>query len=155
MGITLRLALRLAIRVTMANRPSAFSHVLQEQVRGIDRSGSGDKSWTLLLSPTVNVLVAISASVQEGVGLLLSPAKLIFVAIGILLSMAPAVSASQDRLIYILGRVGKIFRRLELKVTLPGSRKDINEEILLVVLSILTSATEDITQGRAKKYLKR
>ena len=104
MDITLRLALRLAIRVTMANRPSAFSHglhvykkrtrndllshalafrlrtcespravisVLQEQVRGIDRSGSGDKSWTLLLSPTVNVLVAISASVQEGVGLVI------------------------------------------------------------------------------------
>ena len=67
--------------------------------------------------------------------------------------MAPAVSASQDRLIYILGRVGKIFRRLELKVTLPGSRKDINEEILLVVLSILTSATEDITQGRASRFI--
>ena len=67
--------------------------------------------------------------------------------------MASAVSASQDKLIDILGRVGKIFRRLELKVTLPGSRKDINEEIFLVVLFILTSATEDITQGRASRFI--
>lgn len=50
--------------------------------------------------------------------------------------------------------MGKIFRQLELKkVTLPGSRKDIIEKILLVMLSILTIATEGITQGRASKFI--
>ena len=75
--------------------------MLQEQVRTTDQS----ESLTIWLSPTVNVLVAISASVQEGVGLVsisacsfdrapfiylkvLSPAKLIFVGIGILLSVS-------------------------------------------------------------------
>jgi hypothetical protein len=67
---------------------------------------------------------------------------------------AQAVSASQDRLTDILGRVGQIFRELELKnVTLPGSRKDIIEKILLVVLSVLTTATEDIIQGRASRFI--
>ena len=52
--------------------------------------------------------------------------------------------------------MGKIFRQLELKkVTLPGSKKDIIEKILLVVLSILTIATEGIAhwQGRASRFI--
>lgn len=50
-------------------------------------------------------------------------------------------------------RMGRTFRRLERNVALPGSRKDLNEKILLVVLSILASATEDITQGRASRFI--
>lgn len=37
----------------------------------------------------------------------------------------------------------------------PQSSKDLNEEIMLTVLSILTSVTEEITQGRASKFIPR
>lgn len=56
----------LAIRLQTCESPSAIISVLQEGVRG-----SGDESLTILLSQTVNVLVAISASVQEDVGLVI------------------------------------------------------------------------------------
>jgi hypothetical protein len=48
-----------------------------------------------------------------------------------------------------------IFQRLEpfIGVPLPQSVKDKTQEILLVVLSVLTSVTENITQGRASKFI--
>ncbi|KAF8487233.1 hypothetical protein DFH94DRAFT_678273 [Russula ochroleuca] len=146
----------LAFRLQTCESPRAIISVLQEQVRAIDQSGSGDESLTKWLSPTVNFLVALSA-IQQDVGLVIAPAKLIFVGIGVLLSTAKAVrvGASQDRLIDILGRLGEIFQQLEHKVALPGSRKDINEMILLELFSILASVTKEITQGRAKKYWKK
>ena len=55
----------LAFRLQTCEDAGAIVSVLQEQVRTIDQS----ESLTTWLSPTVNVLVAISASVQEGVGL--------------------------------------------------------------------------------------
>lgn len=50
-----------------------------------------------------------------------------------------------------------IFQRLEpfIGVSLPQSVKDKTQEILLVVLSVLTSVTENITQGRASKFILR
>lgn len=49
----------------------------------------------------------------------------------------------------------QIFQRLEpfIEVLPPQSVKDKTQEILLVVLSILTSGTENITQGRASKFI--
>jgi hypothetical protein len=59
-----------------------------------------------------------------------------------------------DGLIAVLGRMEQIFRRLEpfIAVPPPQSMKNINEKILLVVLSILTSVTEEIKWGRASKF---
>lgn len=37
----------------------------------------------------------------------------------------------------------------------PPSSKDLNEEIVLAVLSILSSATEEVTQGRASAFIPR
>ena len=55
----------LAFRLQTCEDAHAIISVLQDQVRTIDQS----ESLTIWLSPTVNVLVAISASVQEGVDL--------------------------------------------------------------------------------------
>ena len=93
----------LAVRLQTCEDARAIISVLQEQVRTTDQS----ESLAIWLSPTVNVLVAISLSVQEGIGLVsigacsfdrvlhpyiflkvLPPAKLILVGIGILLSVS-------------------------------------------------------------------
>jgi hypothetical protein len=49
----------------------------------------------------------------------------------------------------------QIFQRLEpfIGVPLPQSVKYKTQEILLMVLSVLTSVTENITQGRASKLI--
>src|SRR6267154_4494202 len=90
----------LAVRLQPCNSPHAVISVLQERARAINH-------WQLLtksLHPTINVIYALSSSLQEGVGLVkncacsfgtcpehsffqvLSPAKVIFVGFGVLLS---------------------------------------------------------------------
>ena len=51
----------------------------------------------------------------------------------------------------------KFFRRLHTYTVIqpPPSSKDFAEEIMLTVLSILTGVTEEITQGRASKFIPR
>jgi hypothetical protein len=48
-----------------------------------------------------------------------------------------------------------IFRGLEpsISATPPQSMRDRNEKILLVVFSIITGLTEEITQGRASRFI--
>ena len=60
------------------------------------------------------------------------------------------VGSSLDELIDILGRMERIFQQLEPSIEVP---QDKTQEILLAILSILTSATEKITQGRASKFI--
>lgn len=99
----------LAVRLQPCDSPDAVIKVLQEQAQAIDQSGSGNEALTKWLSPTVNVLYALSSSVQpeEGVGMViistrsecvmqlsspfhkvLSPGKVTFVGIGVLLSVS-------------------------------------------------------------------
>lgn len=49
----------------------------------------------------------------------------------------------------------QIFQQLEVFIEVSPSQpvKDKNQEILLVVLSVLTGVTENITQGRASKFV--
>ncbi|KAH9028257.1 hypothetical protein EDB84DRAFT_1498792, partial [Lactarius hengduanensis] len=65
------------------------------------------------LNPTVNVLYAFSAALGEGVGLVFSPAKVIFAGAGVLLLAAKDVVTSQDALVDIFERIENFFRRLE------------------------------------------
>jgi hypothetical protein len=53
----------LAVRLQPCDSPHAVISVLREQARAIDQS------LTNLLHPTVNVIYALSSSLQEGVGL--------------------------------------------------------------------------------------
>jgi hypothetical protein len=85
------------------NSPSAILAVLQEQLEGLDQSRRSDERWTRWLDPTVNVLYTLSGTLGEGVGLVrlvnlseicalifiwqVSPAKVIFAGVGVLLSV--------------------------------------------------------------------
>lgn len=147
----------LAARLQSCVSPDGILAVLQEEARAIDQSWNADEKLAMWLDPIVNVLYALSSSLGEGVGLVSSPAKVIFVGIGVILSESDATRANRDGLIDIFKRMAKFFGRLLIytEVQPPQSTKDSNEEIMLTVFSIITSVTEEVTKGRAKKYLKR
>ncbi|KAH9958762.1 hypothetical protein BC827DRAFT_550028 [Russula dissimulans] len=144
----------LAARLQMCDSPRATLSVLQDQAKLFGHSPSSEEGLTRWLGPTVNVLYSLSISVGEDNGLVLSPAKAIFVGTGVLLS---SVGTTQDTLLDVFNQMELFFRRLEAypEITNAKSMKDINEKILLAVLSILTIVTEEIKQGRAKRYFKK
>ncbi|KAI9433551.1 hypothetical protein H4582DRAFT_987135, partial [Lactarius indigo] len=116
-----------------------------------------DERLTKWLNPTVNVLYAFSATLGEGVGLVFSPARVIFAGIGVLLLASKDVAASNDILIDIFERIENFFERLEAYTTVPqtAAMTDVIVKIMVEVLSIFAIATKEIRQGRAKKFLKK
>ncbi|KAF8492977.1 hypothetical protein F5888DRAFT_857450 [Russula emetica] len=111
---------------------------------------------TKWLDPTVNVLYAFTEALGEGVGLVFSPAKAIFVGVGVLLSAVRDVRASHSTIIDIFERMESFFLRLEtyIEVQPTTEMRDIIIKILVEVLSILAIATKEINQHRMKKYLR-
>ncbi|KAH9969702.1 hypothetical protein BC827DRAFT_1262912 [Russula dissimulans] len=147
----------LAAQLQSCNSPAEILSVLEGLVRKFDqRRASNDKlqSW---LNPTVNVLYAFSATLGAGVGLVFSPANVIFAGIGVLLLAAMDMDASDDVLVDIFGRIENFFRRLEAytEVRPTAAMMDIVVNIMVEVLTILGIATKEIKERRAKKYMKK
>jgi hypothetical protein len=182
----------LAARLQSCDSPDAILAVLQEQAQAIDQSWNADEKLAMWLEPIVNVLYALSSSLGEGVGLVIigtcslsmyalpsifqvpSPAKVIFVGFGVILSVctfrdscarailtpkifqeARAARANRDGLVDIFRRMANFFQRLRSYTVVPPpqSTKNSNEEIMLTALSIITSVTEEVTEGRASKLI--
>ncbi|KAI0294643.1 hypothetical protein B0F90DRAFT_1280176 [Multifurca ochricompacta] len=100
----------LAVQFQSCDSPTAIIAILQNQVQEFDQSRGSDEKWNKRLSPTINVLYAFSATLGEGVGLVFSPAKVIFAGIGVLLLAAKDVSGSQEALSNLFERVRKYLR---------------------------------------------
>ncbi|KAI9451170.1 hypothetical protein BJY52DRAFT_1299099 [Lactarius psammicola] len=88
-----------ASQLQACNSPTAILAVLQEKAQELNQARSADDRLTKWLNPTVSVLYAFSATLGEGVGLVFSPAKVIFASIGVFLLAAKDVSASQDAMV--------------------------------------------------------
>ncbi|KAI9511230.1 hypothetical protein F5148DRAFT_1146986 [Russula earlei] len=144
----------LAAQLQACHDPSSILSILHQQVQSIDQS---DNTFTKWLDPTVNVLFAFSATLGEGVGLVFSPAKVIFAGIGVLLLAAKDVQASRENLIDIFERMEHFFQRLEIymEVSPTPEMLAIIEKIMVEVLSILAIATKEIKQGKMKNFLKK
>ncbi|KAH9167839.1 hypothetical protein EDB89DRAFT_1646827 [Lactarius sanguifluus] len=151
------LAHPLAAQLQSCNTPSDILTVLKDQVHEFGLSHSGEGIQARWLISTVNVLYAFSSTLGEGVGLVFSPAKVIFAGFGILLLAAKDVAGSQDALVDLFERIENFFRRLETYTDVPPTEAmlDIIMKIMVEVLTILALATKEIRQGRAKKYLKK
>ncbi|KAH8986870.1 hypothetical protein EDB92DRAFT_1220167 [Lactarius akahatsu] len=150
------LAHPLMVQLQTCNSPTDILDVLRTQVQQFGQSTSGDDRLTKWLNPTVNVLYAFSAALGEGVGLVFSPAKVIFAGAGVLLA-AKDVVASQDALVDIFERIESFFRRLEEYSDVPTTEamRDIIVKIMVEVLGIFGIVTKEMKQGRAKTYLKK
>ncbi|KAF8492083.1 hypothetical protein F5888DRAFT_1860114 [Russula emetica] len=151
------LAHPLAAQLQNCDSPSSILLVLQQQVQELNRSQSSHDRLTKWLDPTVNVLCTFSETVGEGVGLVMSPAKVIFTGVGVLLLAAKDVRAGQDALFDIFERIETFFRRLEIYTEVPPNQEmvDTITTIMVEVLSILAIAIKEMKQGRTKKYLKK
>ncbi|KAH9014098.1 hypothetical protein EDB84DRAFT_1680234 [Lactarius hengduanensis] len=151
------LAHPLAARLQACNSPGDILVVLQDEVRLFDQSRSADERLSRWLNPTINVLYTFSATLGEGVGLVFSPAKVIFAGVGVLLLAAKDIEASQDDLVDLFGRIENFFIRLESYTTVrpTDAMTDIIVKIMVEVLNIFAIATKEMRQGRAKKYLKK
>ncbi|KAH9953350.1 hypothetical protein BC827DRAFT_1159311 [Russula dissimulans] len=140
----------LATQLQSCHSPMAVLSVLQDLIQKFDNHRGSDERLRNWLIPTVNVLYSFSATLGEGVGLVFSPAKVIFAGIGVLLLAAKDVDASQDMLIDIFERIEGFFKRLESYTELPPSdaMTDMMVKILAEVLSILAITTMEIQQRR-------
>ncbi|KAI9431382.1 hypothetical protein H4582DRAFT_2103027 [Lactarius indigo] len=147
----------LMAQLQTCNSPADILAVLRTQVQQFEQSTSGDDKMTKWLIPTVNVLYAFSTALGEGVGLVFSPAKVVFAGAGVLLLAAKDVVASQDALIDIFGRIESFFRRLETYTEVPMTEamKETIVKIMVEVLGIFGIVTKEMKQGRTKRYLKK
>ncbi|KAH9960391.1 hypothetical protein BC827DRAFT_391006 [Russula dissimulans] len=75
----------LATQLQACNSTTTILALLYQQVHEFNRSQSSDGRLSKWLDPTVNVLYALSGKLGEGVGLVFSPAKVIFAGVGVLL----------------------------------------------------------------------
>ncbi|KAI9430372.1 hypothetical protein H4582DRAFT_2214014 [Lactarius indigo] len=143
----------LASRLQSCDSTSAILAILQDQVRELDQARGDDERLTKWLIPTVNVLYAFSAAVSEGIGLVFSPAKMIFAGIG----AAKDVAASKDALAELIERIGFFFKRLETytELTPTAAMMEIITEIMVEVLTIFGIATKELRRGSAKRFLKK
>ncbi|KAH8983638.1 ankyrin repeat-containing domain protein [Lactarius akahatsu] len=115
---------------------------------------TGLNKW---LAPTINVLYAFSGALSEGVALVFPPANLVFAGVGALMLAAKGVTASQDILVDIFGRIESFFVRLEnySEVPLTPAMTDKMVEITVEILDILATATKEMKRSRAKTFLKK
>ncbi|KAN0128658.1 hypothetical protein V8E53_013577 [Lactarius tabidus] len=151
------LAHPLATQLQACNSPSDFLAVLQDKVNELDQSRSADERLSQWLNPTINVLYSFSATIGAGVGLVFSPASVIFSGIGVLLLAAKDVESSQDALIDLFERIENFFKRLESYTSVPptDAMTDIIVKIMVEVLNIFAIATKEMRRGRATKFLKK
>ncbi|KAN0128641.1 hypothetical protein V8E53_013560 [Lactarius tabidus] len=147
----------LAAQLKACKSPNDILSVLQGKVNELDQSRSADERLSQWLNPTINVLYSFSATIGAGVGLVFSPASVIFSGIGVLLLAAKDVEASQDVLIDLFERIENFFKRLETYTSvLPtDAMTDIIVKIMIEVLNIFAIATKEMRQGRATKFLKK
>ncbi|KAH9013549.1 hypothetical protein EDB84DRAFT_892851 [Lactarius hengduanensis] len=136
--------------------PTAILTAFQAALFDPSQTGADDrlKKW---LVPTINVLYAFSGALSEGVALVFPPAKLVFAGVGVLLLAAKDVAASQDILIDIFGRIESFFVRLDIYTGVPltPAMTDKMVQITVEILNILATATKEMEQSRAKRFLKK
>ncbi|KAH9035903.1 hypothetical protein EDB85DRAFT_2143394 [Lactarius pseudohatsudake] len=151
------LAHPLTAQLESCNSPADILLVLQERVNELDQSRSADERLSRWLNPTIDVLYAFSAILGEGVGLVFSPARVIFAGAGVLLLAAKDVEAGQDALIDLFEHIENFFKRLEsyTAVRQTDVMMDMIIKIMIEVLNIFAIATKEMKQSRAKKYLKK
>ncbi|KAH9083695.1 hypothetical protein EDB83DRAFT_2669650 [Lactarius deliciosus] len=145
----------LTIKLQSCNSADAINDVLQEQAQAFHEFRGNDGKVTRWLRRTVHILHTLSTSaLGEGVGLPFPPAKAIFAGIGILLVAIKDISASYDALVDLFESTENFLRRLDIYTKIPPTTAmtEIITKILVELLSTLALATQQVKQGRLKKF---
>ncbi|KAH9165956.1 hypothetical protein EDB89DRAFT_2132382 [Lactarius sanguifluus] len=107
----------------------------------------------------MDVLYTLSATLGEGIGLVFSPANVISAGVGVLLSAAKDVEASQDDPIDLFERIENFFKRLEAYRDEAESSEKIPEETywkkeIEDALKRLDKLTQEVSRMAAAEILK-
>ncbi|KAI9431770.1 hypothetical protein H4582DRAFT_2132667, partial [Lactarius indigo] len=147
----------LAEEINGCSSIEAVLTVLQGKANELNQSQTSDERLTKWLTPTVNVLDALSSTLGEGVGTVFPPTKIIFSAMSILLVAAKGTAASRDVLIELFERIESFFVRLQTHTEVPPTTEMTNVmgKVMAEVLSMLAVATKVMNQSRKKIFLKR
>ncbi|KAN0141641.1 hypothetical protein V8E53_000103 [Lactarius tabidus] len=142
----------LAEEIKGCSSPEAILAVLQGKANELNQSQSSDERLTKWLSPTVNVLSALSATLGQGVGMIFPPTQIIFAGINILLVAARDAAASRDALIELFEKIENFFLRLQTYTEAPPTvaLTNVMGKIMAEVLCMLAIATKVMKQGRTK-----
>ncbi|KAI0292988.1 hypothetical protein B0F90DRAFT_1670986 [Multifurca ochricompacta] len=133
--------------------------LLQQEAQAFRKFRGDDGKLIKFLKGTVHALYTLSTSgiLGEGIGLPFPPAKAIFAGIGVLLAAIKDVSASYDALVDLFESTELFLRRLDIYTKIPSTpaMNEIIVKILVEVLSTLALATQQVKEGRLKKFGKK
>ncbi|KAN0127782.1 hypothetical protein V8E53_014395, partial [Lactarius tabidus] len=147
----------LAEEIKGCSSPDAILAVLQGKANELNQSQSSDERLTKWLTPTVNVLNALSATLGQGVGTVFPPTQIIFSGINILLVAARDTAASGDVLIELFDKIENFFIRLQTytEVAPTAAMTNVMGKIMAEVLCMLAIATKEMKQKRSKTFFKK
>ncbi|KAN0130591.1 hypothetical protein V8E53_011677 [Lactarius tabidus] len=147
----------LAIEFQRCDSIDGILAILQRQANTFEQSRDSNRGLMKWINPSVHILYSFSAALGDGVSLTFPPAKPIFTGIGILLAAAKDVSASNDVLSDIFVRIEDFFKRFKIysRSFVNAELADVLVKVVVKVLNILSIATKEIEQSRAKRYIKR
>ncbi|KAH9017607.1 hypothetical protein EDB85DRAFT_2278107 [Lactarius pseudohatsudake] len=135
----------------------AVMGIIQGQAEAFDKFKNGGSKLMEWIRSSVHVLYTISATLGDGVGVAVPPAKAVFTGIGILLAAAKGVRASHDALVDLFERVQFFLKRLRVHTRISPTQDmmEILVKIMAEVISILSIATKEMQQSRTKTYIKK
>ncbi|KAF8264693.1 hypothetical protein EI94DRAFT_1703027 [Lactarius quietus] len=144
----------LAEEIRGCDSPEAILAVLRRNANDLNQSHCCDERLTKWLTPTVNVLNALSATVGQGVGIVFPPTQIIFSGINILLVAARDAAASRDALIELFDKIENFFIRLQTYTEVPPTpaMTNVMGKIMAEVLCMLAIATKVMKQGRTSAF---
>ncbi|KAF8460777.1 hypothetical protein DFH94DRAFT_842173, partial [Russula ochroleuca] len=149
----------LTVRLSDCKSSDAVLEILEEQAHAFDKFRKGDWKVQLMtqLKPTIDILHRLSTSdvVVKGINQKFPPAKAIFAGIGFLLAAAKGVSASYDALVELFECLEHYVTRLNVLTGIPLAVGNISVKIMVELLNVLALATQQMKQGRFRKFAKK
>ncbi|KAF8269897.1 hypothetical protein EI94DRAFT_882726 [Lactarius quietus] len=131
--------------------------ILQRQANTVEHLRDSNPRLMKWISSSVHILNAFSGTLGDGVSLAFPGAKPIFTGIGVLLAAAKDVSASHDVLLDIFRRMEDFFKRFKVysQSIVSSEVAEVLVQVVVKVLNILSIATKEMENSRAKKFLKK
>ncbi|KAH9027502.1 hypothetical protein EDB83DRAFT_2319659 [Lactarius deliciosus] len=135
----------------------AVMGIIQGQAEAFDKFRDGDSRLIKWIRSSVHVLYTISAALGDGVGAVVPSAKAVFTGIGVLLAAAKDVRASHDALVDLFERIQFFLKRLGVHTRISPTKDmvEILVKIMAEVIAILSIATNEMQQSKAKIYLRK
>ncbi|KAH9003819.1 hypothetical protein EDB86DRAFT_2826379 [Lactarius hatsudake] len=147
----------LANKLKTCDSVEAVMIIIEGQAEAFDKFKNGGSKLMKWVRSSVHVLYTISTALGDGVGVAIPSAKAVFTGIGVLLTAAMDVWASHDVLVDLFERIQFFLKRLGVHTRISPTKDmvEILVKIMAEVIGILSIATKEMQQSKAKIYLRK